>query len=51
MDEAMKMGDSNGNPAHFDQVDPAEFMKHMDTSLENFFYQRPYTVKNFNFYL
>ena len=26
-------------------------MKHMDTTFENFFYQRDYTLKNFNFYL
>lgn len=26
-------------------------MKYMDTSMEKFFYQRNYTLENFNFYL
>lgn len=30
---------------------PNKFMKYMDTSMEKFFYQREYTLKNFNFYL
>ena len=30
---------------------PGKFMKYMDTSLEKFFYQRNYTLENFNFYL
>lgn len=30
---------------------PNKFMKYMDTSMEKFFYQRDYTLQNFNFYL
>ena len=30
---------------------PSKFMKYMDTSMEKFFYQRDYSIKNFNFYL
>mmetsp|Transcript_33326 Transcript_33326/g.51076 ORF Transcript_33326/g.51076 Transcript_33326/m.51076 type:complete len:83 (+) Transcript_33326:97-345(+) len=41
----------DGTPAHFGQRAPDQFMRHMDTSFESFFYQRDYTEKNFNFYL
>ena len=30
---------------------PNKFMKYMDTSMEKFFYQRDYSLANFNFYL
>lgn len=30
---------------------PGHFLKQIDTSFESFFYQRDYTLKNFNFYL
>lgn len=30
---------------------PNKFMKYMDTSMEKFFYQRDYSITNFNFYL
>lgn len=33
------------------QRDPQEFVKHMNTSYESFFFQREYTRKNFDFYL
>ena len=31
--------------------DPAEFLKHMNSTMESFFFQRSYTRKNFDFYL
>jgi hypothetical protein len=33
------------------KVTPGSYVKHIDTSFESFFYQREYTLKNFNFYL
>ena len=38
---------------NFDEIklSPGEYLKHMDTSFESFFYQRDYSVKSFNFYL
>lgn len=43
--------DDTGNPAHWGQTAPDQFMKHLDTSFESFFYQRDYNEKNFTFYL
>jgi hypothetical protein len=33
------------------KLTPGGYLKHMDTSFESFFYQRDYSMKNFNFYL
>lgn len=33
------------------KLSPGEYLKHMDTSFESFFYQRDYSMKSFNFYL
>jgi hypothetical protein len=41
---------ADGEPAHFNQRSPDSFMKHIDTSLESFFYQRDYSLKSYNFY-
>jgi hypothetical protein len=30
--------DDTGNPAHWGQTAPDQFMKHLDTSFESFFY-------------
>lgn len=45
--------DNSMLPGQFDEIKlaPGEYLKHMDTSFESFFYQRDYTLKNFNFYL
>ena len=42
--------EDSGDPATFKYKSPDQFMKHMDTSMESFFYQREYNTKNFNFY-
>jgi hypothetical protein len=33
------------------KMSPNAYLKNIDSSFENFFYQRDYSVKNFNFYL
>lgn len=47
----MVVADNNGSPIHWNQTAPGEFMKHMDSSFESFFYQRDYNERNFTFYL
>ena len=43
--------EESGDPASFKSKTPDQFMKHMDSTFESFFYQRDYTLKNFCFYL
>jgi len=43
--------DSNTTPGQDPSFDPSRTIRHIDTTFEHFFYQRPYTLKNFNFYL
>jgi hypothetical protein len=33
------------------KTSPGEYLKHIDTTYESFFYQRDYSLKNFTFYL
>ncbi len=42
---------SMNDPMMQPKMTPNEFMKNIDTSFESFFYQRDYSLKNFNFYL
>jgi hypothetical protein len=51
LNSELQMHDDNGKPVHWNQKAPDEFMKHMDSSFEAFFYQRDYTERNFTFYL
>ena len=51
IDAAMDMIPDSSDPMTFRSRDPADFMKHMDTSFESFFYQREYSEPNFSFYL
>jgi hypothetical protein len=39
------------NPLFQPMLSPAHYMRNIDTSFESFFYQRDYTLYNFNFYL
>ena len=43
--------EDSGNPVHLNQTSPSQFLKHMDTNFEDFFYKRKYTERNFCFYL
>jgi len=56
--ETTKVGmyDFNETKEHISEAltfksSPGKFMKYMDTGIEKFFYQRDYTLENFNFYL
>jgi len=51
LDQLDSSVESVNNPAKFKGKATDQFMKHMDTSLESFFYQRKYTERNFTFYL
>ena len=48
---ALAEDSENAAPLTPQELTPGEFMKHMNTSLEYFFYRRPYNLHNFNFYL
>jgi hypothetical protein len=51
-DSPQAFTDPNLDNGMFDpKTRPGEYLKHMDTAFETFFYQRDYSLKNFNFYL
>ena len=37
-DDLEMVGDENNKPSQWEKTEPGSFMKHMDTSLESFFY-------------
>lgn len=52
LDSQLQGFDEMGHDSHkLKTVAPDRAMKQIDTSFESFFYQRPYTLPNFNFYL
>jgi len=38
LEDQVVVSDDNGSPLHWNQTSPSEFMKHMDSSFESFFY-------------
>lgn len=51
LENDLTLTNDNGDPMHWNQTSPTEFMKHMDTSFGVFFYQRDFTERNFAFYI